>query len=178
MRGHLIDEFLPEFHFSEHHSITTRADAPTVFSLLRSLNFESSAITKFLFKLRGLPTTATSLEGLQHMGFVFLGERPHTEIVLGIVGKFWTPSACIQSLTPKEFLDFTTAGYAKAVWNFALSEASLPGDTILSTETRILCLDKVSLMSFRAYWFFVRPFSGLIRKAVLNSIKRQVDGSS
>lgn len=171
----LIDQFLPSFNFSEHHSIAVNAESGNVYDSIRNLNFESSAVTRFLFKLRGLPTKATSLEGLQDMGFVLLGERLNHEIVLGIVGKFWTPSGCIQFLTLKEFVDFETLGYAKAVWNFALSETS-PGVTILSTETRILCLDKASLMHFRLYWFFVRPFSGIIRRAVLKSIKRQLDG--
>ncbi|MBI4427892.1 MAG: hypothetical protein HY562_02120 [Ignavibacteriales bacterium] len=172
----LIDEFLPEFDFSEHHSVIARANSVRVFSAIRNLSFESSPLTKFLFKLRGLPTSATSLEGLQRMGFILLGERENDEIVLGIVGKFWTPSACIQFIAPMEFVNFKIPGYAKAVWNFALSETP-SGGTTLATETRILCLDAKSLMYFRAYWFFVRPFSGIIRMAVLRSIKRQIEDS-
>ncbi|HLF19819.1 MAG TPA: hypothetical protein VI704_03425 [Bacteroidota bacterium] len=171
----LIDQFLPSFNFSEHHIIAVNAVSGNVYDSIRNLNFKSSGITKFLFRLRGLPSNATSLYGLQQMGFTLLGERPNNEIVLGIVGKFWTFSGCIQFLTAKDFIDFKTQGYAKAVWNFALSETSL-GVTILSTETRILCLDKASLMHFRLYWFFVRPFSGIIRRAVLKSIKRQLGG--
>jgi len=173
----LIDEFLPSFDFSEHHSITMGVDSGRLYDLIRKLNFRSSGITKLLFRLRGFPTNATSLDGLQRMGFTILGERPNNEIVLGIVGKFWTFSGCIQFQTSKEFLDFKTPGYSKAVWNFALSETS-PGVTALSTETRILCLDKTSLLYFRLYWFFVQPFSGVIRKAVLRSIKRQLLGST
>jgi len=146
----LIDEFLPPFDFSEHHSIAIGADSGKVYNSIRNLNFNSSAITKFLFKLRGLSTNATSLDGLRHMG-------------------------CIQFLTPKDFFKFKTPSYAKAVWNFTLSETS-PGVTALATETRILCLDKTSLMYFRLYWFFVQPFSGMVRNAVLRSIKRQFEG--
>jgi hypothetical protein len=171
----LIDEFLPPFDFSEHHSIAIGADSGKVYNSIRNLNFNSSAITKFLFKLRGLSTNATSLDGLRHMGFILLGERLNDEIVLGIVGKFWTLSGCIQFLTPKDFFKFKTPSYAKAVWNFTLSETS-PGVTALATETRILCLDKTSLMYFRLYWFFVQPFSGMVRNAVLRSIKRQFEG--
>ena len=173
----LIDEFLPSFDFSEHHSIVVNAGLEKVYNSVRNLNFKSSGITKMLFHLRGLPISATSLDGLQQMGFVLLGEQLNHEIVLGIVGKFWTFSGCIQPLTLKNFRDFETPGYAKSVWSFALS-ASSPGVTVLSTETRILCLGTTSLAYFRLYWFFVRPFSGLIRKAVLRSIKRQVHGSA
>ena len=172
----LIDEFLPSFDFSERHSIILNARSDKVYNSVRNLNFESSGLTKLLFKLRGLPVNATSLDGLRQMGFVLLGERLNNEIVLGIIGKFWTPSGCIQFLTQKDFFEFKTPGYAKAAWNFALSENS-PAVTILSTETRILCLNKASLMHFRLYWFFVRPFSGIIRRAVLKSIKTQLDGS-
>jgi hypothetical protein len=47
------------------------------------------------------------------------------------------------------------------------------GGTRLSTETRIWCLDPASRRSFRRYWFVVRPFSGLIRIALLRAVARE-----
>ncbi len=170
----MIDQFLPVFDFSECHSINVHASVEEVFSGVRSLNFTPSILTRILFRLRGLPSAATSLSGLQKMGFVFLGERPPGELALGLVGKFWAPSGCIQSLTVDSFKSFQTPGYAKAVWNFTLSEPG-SGETTLTTETRILCTDKSSRLRFRLYWSLVRPFSGLTRRAILNSIKQHVE---
>jgi hypothetical protein len=47
--------------------------------------------------------------------------------------------------------------------------------TILETETRIQCLDKNALKKFSWYWFFIRPFSGMIRLQILKSIKRSAE---
>lgn len=170
----LIDQFLPVFDFSERHSIKIHASIEEVFSVVRTLNFTPSIFTRILFRLRGLPRVATSLSGLQEMGFVFLGERAPVEMVLGIVGKFWTPSGCIQSLTADSFRNFQTPGYAKAVWNFSISEIQ-PGLTQATTATRVLCLDKASLNLFRFYWVLVRPFSGFIRKRILVALKDQAE---
>ncbi len=170
----LIDQFLPAFDFSEHYRINIHASVEEVFSVVRTLNFTPSIFTRILFRLRGLPRVATSLGGLHEMGFVSLGERAPVEMVLGIVGKFWAPSGCIQSLTVDSFKSFQTPGYAKAVWNFSLFEIQ-PGWTQAATETRVLCLDKVSLKRFRFYWVLVRPFSGFIRKRILIALKDQAE---
>ena len=170
----LIDQFLPAFDFSERHTITIHASIEKVFSVVRSLNFTPSILTRILFRLRGLPSAATSLSGLEKMGFVFLGERPPFELTLGLVGKFWSPSGCIQSLTADSFKSFQTPGYAKAVWNFSVSEIQ-SGLTKAATETRVLCLDKGSLKRFRFYWTLVRPFSGFIRKRILIALKDQAE---
>ena len=49
--------------------------------------------------------------------------------------------------------------------------------TLLATETRVLCLDTASRRRFRLYWTLIGPFSGLIRKDILRSIKRQAEFS-
>ena len=94
--------------------------------------------------------------------------------MLGIVGKFWTSSGCLEQMNAAEFVAFNEKGYAKAAWNFHL----LPqpdGSTVLSTETRVQCMDDSARKQFRRYWFFVKPFSGLIRKEMLRTIKRRVE---
>jgi hypothetical protein len=54
-------------------------------------------------------------------GFVLLGETPEQELLLGLVGKFWTASGCIQRLNAAIFRNFATPGFAKAVWSFSLA---------------------------------------------------------
>jgi hypothetical protein len=71
------------------------------------------------------------------------------------------------------FKNFNVAGYAKAVWNFALRQE---GSAVhLTTETRIKCTDASSRRWFGLYWTVVGPFSGLIRMEMLRAIKRKAE---
>ncbi len=182
----LIDEFLPVYDAIERHQIDIHGSPELVYAAARKLDLSGSAWVRWLFRLRGLPAIflphakprreglGLTLDGLLKNGFILLGESPPREIVLGLVGKFWTSSGCIQHLDAAEFLNFATPDYAKAVWNFSLSPQA-DGITRLFTETRVLCLDETSRRRFRFYWIFIRPFSGLVRMEALRAIKRQAE---
>ena len=43
------------------------------------------------------------------------------------------------------------------------------------TETRVYCLDEVSRKRFKLYWMLIRPFSGLIRREILQAVKRNAE---
>ncbi|KKM03177.1 hypothetical protein LCGC14_1777070, partial [marine sediment metagenome] len=45
------------------------------------------------------------------------------------------------------------------------------GETRLYTETRIRALGPRARLWFRLYWLITRPFSGLLRRAMLSGIK-------
>ena len=184
----LIDELLPTYDVAERHHVEVRAPIEQVYAAARRLDLGGSGVVRMLFWLRGLPALflrpsnrdqagrlGLTLDALLDSGFVLLDERPNEELVLGLVGRFWTPSGEIQRLTPKGFRDFQRPGYAKAVWNFSLSGWA-EGTTLLATETRVLCLDTTSRKRFLPYWAFVGRFSGLIRRQILRSIKRQAEG--
>ncbi len=64
-----------------------------------------------------------------------------------------------------------------AVWNFTVQEAAA-NRTTLSTETRITCGDETSRLKFRAYWLFVRPFSGLIRLVMLRAVRHACEDAT
>lgn len=181
----LIDAFLPEYEVTEHHHLDIVASAEKVYAAAGELEVSSSKLIRALFALRGLPAFLFSrqpreqglglnLAGLLKSGFIFLAEAPQQELVLGLVGKFWTTSGCIQRLDAAGFQNFAAPGFAKAVWNFSL-EARSAGITRLHTETRVLCLDAASRRRFRFYWLFIRPFSGLVRMEILRVIKRRAE---
>jgi hypothetical protein len=114
-----------------------------------------------------------TLASLKKTRFEILGETPDHEILLGLVGRFWTPRGDMKKVDAESFKKFDRAGYAKAVWNFAVRP---DGEAMrLTTETRIRCLDAGSRRSFGFYWMFVRPFSGLIRMEMLRAIKRRAE---
>jgi len=170
----LIDEFLPRYHFAEHHGISINAPAGSVYAAIRTLDLSNSKVIRGLFRLRGLPASSLSLEGLLRMGFILLGENPSQELLLGVVGKFWTRTADLQRLDPGDFREFDRAGYAKAAWNFAMALES-EGMIRLTTETRIHCTDPKSRRRFRLYWSVIGPFSAWIRRETLRILKDRLE---
>ncbi len=80
------------------------------------------------------------------------------------------------ALTADDFAEFSRPGYAKVAWNFKL-RADSTESTVLSTETRIKCFDSAAFWKFRLYWSLVGPFSGLIRKAILEQVKTKAEST-
>jgi len=112
-----------------------------------------------------------TLQTILDAGFGLLAEEPGREIVLGVTGRFWRPTGNLSQFKRADFDRPVPAGLARGVWNFSLREAGA-AETILTTETRVVCGDDASRRKFRRYWFFVRPFSGLIRRIMLRAVKR------
>lgn len=177
----LIDSFAPNPDAVETHSIAIKASAATVHHALWTANLGGSPIIKLLMGLRSLPEfilrggrlprdRKITLQTIVNSGFGVLANEPE-EIVLGVTGKFWRPAGNLQPFDRGSFAGAVPPGVAQGVWNFTMKEDSF-GETILSTETRVTCGDRASRRKFRMYWFFVRPFSGLIRLIMLRAVKR------
>jgi hypothetical protein len=172
---------MPVCDVSEYHETTVHAPIEKVYAALRTANLGDSPIIRLLLRLRELPAMLTTgshkrnlklnLDAIIKGGFVLLGENPPNEIALGIVGRFWTLSGSRCRVNAEEFIAFDLPGYAKAVWNFSLVEESAEL-TRLATETRVRCLDDASRWRFRLYWALIAPFSGLIRREALRTIRR------
>lgn len=171
-----IADWLPRFDVSAVHSIEIDAPASTVDALLPSVDFGRSWIVRVLFRLRGLPTECRSLGGIGRMGFVPLEHRPGAERLYGLVGRFWTARGEIVALDAHEFRDFERPGYAMAAWSFACEE-SAAGGTRLWTETRVRCTDPTARRRFLRYWRVVGPFSGWIRRRMLQEIRLRAEAA-
>ena len=181
----LIDSFAPNPDAVETHSIVISASPESVYRSLWTADLGGSLIIKLLLGLRSLPgfvlrggrlarDRKITLQTVIDSGFGILANEPE-EVVLGVTGRFWRPTG---NLSPFERSDFDRAvpsGIARAVWNFTMKQDS-SGGTILSTETRVICGDRASRRKCWVYWFFVRPFSGLIRLLMLRAVKREVGG--
>jgi hypothetical protein len=117
-----------------------------------------------------------TLDDLMAAGFVWLGEEPGREFVLGLVGTFWRPRGGISRVAPPEFVAFDGPGQAKAVWNFRVIS---DGDdrSFVTTETRVRVPDEPSRRKFLLYWAAMGPFSGVIRKQALSLIKADAERS-
>jgi hypothetical protein len=181
----LIDDFMPSFDVSERHHTLVQAPAERAYEATRRLDLARSRTVRALFAARGVPLVLRrrrltwrrmTLDDLVRAGFVWLGEDPDREIVLGVVGTFWKPTGSIQRIGADEFAAFDQPGVAKAAWNFRI----LPdGDerSFVLTETRVRVPDEGSRRKFLLYWAVIGSFSGLIRKQALALVKEDAERS-
>lgn len=184
----LIDTYASKSDARELHQIEIAASAEVVYQSLWSADLGGSVIIKTLMGLRTLPGLLLhpasrhskpayyrrkfTMQALIDSAFGKLAEEPGQEVVLGVAGKFWRPTGNVLPFDLRNFCGPAPAGLARAVWNFHVQQMG-PKRTILSTETRVVCGDAASRVKFRTYWLFVRPFSGLIRRLMLKSVKRE-----
>jgi hypothetical protein len=183
----LLDDILPGYDAVERHATVVRAPRERTWRALRTADLGRSHVVHALLAVRAVPAALSgcrdvtgprpgvlTLDDLLRSGFVLLAERPAEEIVFGIVGKFWQASGGVRAVDAAEFRAFEEPGWAKAAWSFSLSDAG-GGRTRLATETRVLCTDAASRRRFRAYWLFVRPFSGVIRCSILRTVRDEAE---
>jgi hypothetical protein len=177
-----LDEFLPDFDVHEIHSIRVAAPPEAVLAAARALTPRELPLLVGLMALRSAPALLRRrrrlsldepiLDRFLHAGFAILAERPH-ELVVGGVGRFWRPDGDVRPTPAAEFAAFSEPGFARAAINF--HAVAQPGGTLLTTETRIAATDESSRRSFRRYWRVIGPWSALIRRAWLRSIRRRAE---
>ena len=136
-----------------------------------------------LMGLRTLPTAlfrrsrrrvnGPILDGMERMGFISL-RGSATELVYGLVGRFWQPTGGLRAVRADEFEGFAEPGYLKAGFNF-LVEPNGDGGCLLSTETRVIATDAGARRRFRPYWTVVHPGSALIRRGWLRAIRSRAE---
>lgn len=166
-----VDTLLPAWDVGGEHQIEIAAPAAVVYQQVLALDLSRSWSVRQLFRLRGLPSRSMTIGGLQAIRFALLLDDPPRELVLGLIGQFWTPSGKLRATNREDFMTFAEPGYAKAVWSFHVHESR--NGVVLTTHTRVLCLDAASRRRFRWYWRVIRPFSGWIRRRALLVIKTE-----
>ncbi len=164
----LIDWYLPEFTFNEYHETLIKGSIDTVYKAARNFDLSKSNLIKWLFKIRGLPTDRMNLQGfISDIGFTTIEENVPVENLIG----FWARYKIASITTPEDFINNTLPSRIKVVWNFYLEELN-PNLIKLSTETRVLCMTPFTTVTFGLYWMAIKPFSGIIRKKMLQIIKQ------
>lgn len=160
-----LEQYLPKFDFSERHHLWVSASPKKCYQVLKQSNWRDSYWIGFLLWLRGIKE-----KGWMEKSFTLLYEQPGEEIVWGLIAQPWRWSGNVVTISKEAFEDFHQSGYVKVCWNFSFREEN--GGTIVATETRILCMDQESYDRFKWYWWCIRPFSGLIRRKMLQLIQR------
>ena len=180
----LLYRFVPRPDAAEAHWIEIAASPEVVYRALWTADLGDSVIVKGLLALRSLPAWIArgrqlsprklTLENVVEAGFGRLAEERDREIVLGVAGRFWRPTGNLEPFDREAFAAPVPPGMARAAWSFRVTPLG-PHRTLLSTETRVACGDAASRIKFRAYWLVVRPFSGLIRRIMLQAIRREAE---
>jgi hypothetical protein len=174
----LLDDVLPEYDVREVHEVRVPAEPRAAFEAVMAVSAREVRLFGPLMRLRTFGRSgrvfdpeAPLLEEMLKIGFVQLAERPGEEIVVGAIGRFWSPTGNKPVPTP-DFSAFAEPGYAKAAMNFRVT-ADGDGSRI-TTETRIAGTDAGATRKFRRYWFLIRPGSGAIRRSWLKAIRRRL----
>ena len=166
-----LNQVMP--HFDVMSKFETHISAPpaVVYRALKSTDFRQSPIIRILLWLRfgARNPKALTLESFLQSGFVMLEDRPAQEIIMGLIGRFWTSSGDRQKIAPADFIGFNNPRYGKVGFNFEIHPEG--AETRLTTETRILCPSPRTRLLFRLYWTVVGPFSGVIRMEMVRLIK-------
>ncbi len=98
----LIDQVMPVFDVAERHTVRVMASPDVTYDAARKLDLAKSRIVRSLFAARGLPrqlragpVTARNwtFDDFLDAGFVWLGEDPGVEFVIGAIGAFWRPAS-------------------------------------------------------------------------------------
>lgn len=169
----LLDKYLPRYTYKEYHEIRMAASEEQAYNAARELDFSNSDTIRFLFKMRGLPTDDMTIDGFaRRVNFTFLEEIKGEEFAIG----FWVRSGIEKIADTDQFIKGNTLHRLKVAWNFKVEPAA-GGRVAVSTETRILCTTKPTLVLFSLYWAMIRPFSGLIRRKMLGLIKEKAEQS-
>ena len=179
-----VDRHLEVYDVRSAHATEVNAPVAVTYQALQDMDLAKSIPVMALFALRGLPHLLTgkarpsrsfTLQTFLEAGFTILEDRPPKEMVMGAVGRFWRPTSGLVEVTPEEFASFDEPGYAKAVMAFTVEEHE--GLSLLSTETRVVCTDASALSMFSLYWRLIGPFSGLIRRIMLDQVKLRAEGA-
>ena len=170
----LIDDFLPKFDFSERHQTIIPASPDDVRRVIDEWRPTESFLWRWLVRLRGLGSPKGTLrEWGEANGFLRLAQTDE-EVVYGQAGRFWVANeraAMVSPRTVEEFRGLNDPSVAVAVMNFLVEPHASGRGTRLFTETRVRCLGRSSRRWFRLYWLVIRPFSGLLRRAMLSGIR-------
>ena len=195
----LLDKYLPEYDFTEVHTIKIKAEPEVAYRALQETTLEEiHGFVRFLINLRALPEKLAGRKNnlaftlhkekslLGHMlngKFNLIEEQAPREIVFGRIvpgniGRVWQKnSGDSPRLSRVDFLSFNNLKFLHVIANFMITDAPEPGYVIVRTESRTKgCSDKAR-KSFRPYWFIIRPWSGLIRILWLKAIKKHAERS-
>jgi hypothetical protein len=171
-RMSLIDKHLPRYQFSERHRTRVKASPEEVIRAVINFNRPRDRFSDILLALRTVPSRLMGREAplVGKPIFTPLDQDEKSETVAGLIGRFWQLDGGLVPIPDADaFAHFAEPGTPKLVIGYRV--APDPVGTLLTTETRVFCPDRYSLLRFAPYWMLIRIPSGLIRRRTLRAIK-------
>ena len=164
-----LAEHLPHYTFSERHWIRIRASPDDVIRTVLNFGRAPDRLKDALMALRTIPARMLGRE-VGALDFTPLYCDEKSETVAGLIGRFWQlDGGLVPTPDAEAFARFSEPGTPKLVIGYSAKPD--PIGTLLTTETRVFCPDRYSLLRFTPYWMLIRIPSGLIRRRTLKAIK-------
>jgi hypothetical protein len=188
----LIDRQLPRFQARTFSALVVDASTERTYQAIRALDPDQVGQTvpfmQLMVRLRDLPARLgrpprRAIEPVSEVltseqyrqAFLLIDEEPGTEFVIGMIGKFMSPTQMeFHRFDPPQFARFEEPGYGKVATSFLV----LPygsGRSLLCTETRTATTDPASARRFRRYWAVIAPFAGYIMRHWLALAKQHAE---
>src|SRR5688572_21624964 len=123
----ILDDLMPRFDVRERHEIRVRAAPDEVYAACRHADLTTGIVPRLLMTLRGMsrPDRSMRLDDLSRLGFSVVAEDPPLEVVIGLMGRFWTPAGALcDRVTTEDFRRGPRPGHALAGWNFSIDPVS------------------------------------------------------
>jgi Protein of unknown function (DUF2867) len=185
----VLDDVLPVYRHRERHATQIAAPPEAVWSALHAISAGDLRLTRALTSIRalparlpggrtprgGLPADRGFIQAFMDRGYRELRADPPRALVAGAAGQPWR-------LRGGETADvagrnglraFERPGFVLIATSFELE--ALGDRTRLSTETRVQPTDAAAARAFRPYWWAIRAGSGLIRRDVLQAVRRRAE---
>ena len=177
-----LDDFMPEYQFSERHSARIHARPEQVMEATRQSTFGDMKSLGTLLKIRAAVARAPLRDtgDLQDKRVLDAFSSPGN-LVGGSereIAMFWAWNARAnrrpEVRTLQEFADYREQGAVKMALDFNVEDEG-GGWSTLSTETRVLALDDATRRGMGRYWRLILPGSGLLRLQWLEGIRKRAE---
>jgi hypothetical protein len=177
---------MPLYDIVERHNIPVDAPAAATFAAAREMNMLESPVVRAIFRARELALGAQPARAIEGggmpaglvraalaIGWGVLSDDTN-EIVLGAVTRPWEASPVFRDILPRDFAAFAEPDFVKIAWMLR-AEPVDEATSIFRTETRAIATDMHARAKFRRYWALVSPGVALIRRLMLEPVKRDAE---
>jgi hypothetical protein len=163
--GSHLDRLMPQFQFSERHTIHVDAPPERVYAAIRAVTAGDIRFFRTLTSIRRLGRPLPP--GILH--------APESEPILDVATR--TSFRWLANDPPRELVVGTrVARDTEAAMNFMVAPDGRGGSNV-STETRVHAATDSAARAFRIYWRVILPGSDIIRRSWLQAIKRRAEAA-
>jgi hypothetical protein len=165
-----LDDVMPEYQFSERHSIGVHATPKQVMQAVRESTFGDMRSLTTLLRVRQaalrihergeLLRDKRIFDAFAASGFLS-GGNEHEAVLYGASNARTHERPHVQTL--EEFSAYGEPGGVKMAFGFNAEDLG-DGWCVVTTETRVFALDRFTRRGMARYWRLIVPGSGLLRR--------------